>query len=121
MIVSLDNANATALSYKTIVEGNDADDTMSEYKKESTRMKARYLGQAYRFALDSMPYKTWNDCCQEAINQLAAVPAIRYIKNTRVLERWNVGSFVKGKHFVSRTRTSNRQHLKHKRGKENFR
>jgi hypothetical protein len=43
LIVSLDNANATALSYKTIVEGNDADNTMSEYKKESTRMKARYL------------------------------------------------------------------------------
>jgi hypothetical protein len=62
---------------------------MSEYKKESTRMKARYLGQAYRMALDSMPYKTWNDCCQEAINQLAVVH-IRYIKNTRVLERWNV-------------------------------
>ncbi len=89
MIVSLDNTNATALSYKTIVEGNDADDTTSEYKKESTRMKARYLGQAYRIALDSMPYKTWNDCCQEAINQLAAVH-IRYIKNARVLERWNV-------------------------------
>jgi hypothetical protein len=62
---------------------------MSEYKKESTRMKARYLGQAYQIALDSMPYKTWNDCCQEAINQLAAVH-IRYIKNARVLERWNI-------------------------------
>ena len=41
----LDNANATALSYKTIVEGNDADATMSEYQKESTRMKARYLDE----------------------------------------------------------------------------
>jgi hypothetical protein len=67
LIALLDNANAMALSYKTIVEGNDADNTMSEYKKESTRMKARYLGQAYWIALDSMPYKTWNDCCQEAI------------------------------------------------------
>ena len=71
---------------------------MSEYKKESTRMKARYLGQAYRMALDSMPYKTWNDCCQEAINQLAVVH-IRYIK---IQEFWRGGmlSFVKGKHFV---------------------
>jgi hypothetical protein len=79
LIVLLDNANTTALSYKTIVKGNDADNTISEYKKESTQMKARYLGQAYRIALDSMPYKTWNECCQEAINQLAAVH-IRYIK-----------------------------------------
>ena len=63
LIVSIDNTNATALSYKPIVEGNDAYDTMSEYKKESTRMKARYLGQAYRITLDSMPYTTWNDCC----------------------------------------------------------
>jgi hypothetical protein len=64
----LDNANSSALSYKTIVEGNNTDKTMSEHKKESIRMKARYLAQAYRIALDSMPYKTWNDCCQEAIN-----------------------------------------------------
>jgi hypothetical protein len=35
LIILLDNANAMALSYKTIVKGNDADDTMSEYKKES--------------------------------------------------------------------------------------
>jgi hypothetical protein len=54
-------------------------------------MKARYLGQANRIvALDSMPYKTWNECCQqEAINQLTAVH-IHYIKNARVLERWNI-------------------------------
>jgi hypothetical protein len=36
LIVLLDNSNMTALSYKTIVEGNDADNQMSEYKKEST-------------------------------------------------------------------------------------
>ena len=75
---------------------------MSEYKKESTRMKARYLGQAYQIALDSMPSKTWNDCCQEAINQLAAVH-IRYIKNARVLERWNV-EFRQRKTFTVKNR-----------------
>jgi hypothetical protein len=32
LIVLLDNTNMTALSYKTIVEGHDADNTMSEYK-----------------------------------------------------------------------------------------
>jgi hypothetical protein len=52
-------------------------------------VKARYLGQAYRIALDSMSYLTWNYCCQEAINQLAAVH-IHYIKNARVLEQWNI-------------------------------
>jgi hypothetical protein len=61
---------------------------MSEHKKESIRMRARYLTQAYRIALDSMPYKSWHDCCQEAINALAAV-GIRYIKNSRVLQLWN--------------------------------
>jgi hypothetical protein len=102
LIVLLDNSNMTALSYKTIVKGNDADNQMSEYKKESTRMKARYLGQTYQIALDSVPYKSWNDCCQEAINQLAAVH-IRYIKNARVLECWNI-EFHKKKHSISTTR-----------------
>jgi hypothetical protein len=36
-----------------------------------------------------MPYKTWNDCCQVAINQIAAIH-ICYIKDVRVLERWNI-------------------------------
>ena len=96
----LENANSTALSYKTIVEGHDADDTMSEHKKEGIRMKARYLAQAYRIAIEEMPFKTWNDCCREAINQLATVH-IYYIKNEKVLQCWNV-EFVKGKDFVSR-------------------
>ena len=88
LIAVLDAANMMAQSYKAIVEDNDADNTMSEHKKESIRMRARYLTQAYRIALDSMPYKSWHDCCQEAINALAAV-GIRYIKNSRVLQRWN--------------------------------
>jgi hypothetical protein len=70
---SLDNSNATALSYKTIVEGNDVEDTMSEHKKDGIRMKARYLAQAYRIAIEEMPFKTWNDCCREAIKRFAAV------------------------------------------------
>jgi len=88
LIAVLDNANETATSYMTIVEGNVTNDTMSENQKESIRMKARYLAQAYRIALDSMPNKNWHDCCQEAIDVLAAVH-IRYIKNARVLRRWS--------------------------------
>jgi hypothetical protein len=86
LIAILDNANSTALSYKTIVEGNDPDNTMSEHKKESIQMKARYLAQAYRIAIEEMPFKTWNDCCWEAINRFAAVQ-IHYTKNAKVLER----------------------------------
>jgi tRNA uridine 5-carbamoylmethylation protein Kti12 len=82
LIAVLDGANEMAMLYQTIVEGNATDDTMSETKKESIRMKARYLAQAYQIALDSMPFKTWLDCCQEAINTLAAVH-IRYIKNQK--------------------------------------
>jgi hypothetical protein len=89
LITKLDGANATALSYKTIVAGHDAEHTMTEQKKESIRMKARYLAQAYQISLDSMPHKKWGDCCKEAIDRLAAV-RIRYIKNSKVLERWHV-------------------------------
>ena len=88
LIAVLEGANKTAMSYQTIVEGNDLGDTMSETKKESIRMKARYLAQAYQIALDSMPFKSWIDCCQEAINTLAAIH-ICYIKSARVLTRWN--------------------------------
>jgi hypothetical protein len=97
-IAILDNANSTALSYKTIVDGHDADDTLSEHKKESIRMKARYLAQAYRIAVEEMPFKTWFECCQEAIDRLATVH-IFYIKMRKF---WNVGmlSFVKRKHFM---------------------
>jgi hypothetical protein len=53
-------------------------------------MKARYLAQAYRIAVeDEMPFKTWFECCLEAIDCLATVH-IFYIKNAKVLERWNV-------------------------------
>jgi hypothetical protein len=34
LIPVLDNAKATSLSYKTIVEGRDVDNMMSEHKKE---------------------------------------------------------------------------------------
>jgi hypothetical protein len=37
LIAVLDNANSTALSYTTHVEGNDADNTMSEHKKEAVQ------------------------------------------------------------------------------------
>ena len=46
---------------------------MSEHKKEGIQMKARYLAQAYRIAIEEMLFKTWNDCCREAIKRLAAV------------------------------------------------
>jgi hypothetical protein len=64
----LDNSNSTALSFKAIAEN-----IMSEHKKEGTRMKARYLAQAYRIAIEEIQLKTWNDYCREAINRLAAV------------------------------------------------
>ena len=58
LIAVLEKSNSTAVAYKKIVEGLDAenDDTMSEHKKEDVRMKARYLAQAYRIAIEEMPY-----------------------------------------------------------------
>ena len=99
LIAVLDNANSSAVAFKTIVEGLDSedDDTMSEHKKEDIRMKARYLAQAYRVAIEEMPFKKWNDCCRDAIDQLAAVH-IKYITNEKVLRRWHV-EFCKKKLF----------------------
>ncbi len=89
LITVLENANSTAMCYKMIVKGLDADDTMSEHKKEDIQMKARYLAQAYRIAIEEMPFKTWNDCCRDAIDQVATV-LIKNIKNEKILPRWNV-------------------------------
>jgi hypothetical protein len=102
LIAIFDHANLTALSYKTIGEGNDLDNTMSEHKKERIQMKARYLAQVYRIAIEEMPFKTWNDCCWEAINCFAAVQ-IHYTKNAKVLECWNV-QFRERKRFCVKNR-----------------
>jgi hypothetical protein len=83
LITLLDNANLMALSYKTIIDGHVTSNTMSEHKKESIRMKARYLAQAYRIALEEMPLKTWKECCKkEAVNRLATVH-IHFVKNEK--------------------------------------
>ncbi len=96
----LKDANSTAVSYKMIVEGLDADKTMSEHQKEDIRMKAGYLAQAYYIAIEKMSFKTWNDCCCDAIDHLATAH-IKYIKNEKVLQQWNV-EFCKHNHFASR-------------------
>ncbi len=102
LITVLENANSTAVSYKMIVKGLDADNTMSEHKKEDIQMKARYLAQPYRIAIEEMPLKTWNDCCRDAIDQRATVH-IKYIKNEKTLYRWNV-EFCKKKSFRIKSR-----------------
>ena len=98
----LKDANSTAVSYKMIVEGLDADKTMSEHQKEDIRMKAGYLAQAYYIAIEKMSFKTWNDCCCDAIDHLATAH-IKYIKNEKVLQRWNV-DFCKTKTFRIKSR-----------------
>jgi hypothetical protein len=40
-------------------------------------MKARYLAQAYRIAIEEIQLKTWNDYCREAINRLIAVHIVQ--------------------------------------------
>ena len=81
--------NSPAVGYKAIVYGHDADNTLSEHKKAHIRQKALYLACAYREAREEMPYKTWNNCCQDAINIMAKA-GVNHITNAKVLERWNV-------------------------------
>ena len=50
-----------------------------------------------------MPFKTWNGCCEDAIISLSNV-GITYIKNAKVLERWNV-EFRGDKMFYAKSRS----------------
>jgi hypothetical protein len=95
--------NLQSVGYKTIVAGHDADDSLSEHKKTEIRNKALYLAYAYKEARNEMPFKTWNACCQDAINSLANV-GITYIKSSKVLERWNI-EFRGDKKFYPKSRS----------------
>jgi hypothetical protein len=104
LIEVLDNVNQLqSVGYKSIVSGHDPDDSLSEYKKTDIRNKALYLAYAYKEARNEMPFKTWNACCQDAINSLAKV-GITYIKNAKVLERWNI-EFRGDKMFYAKSRS----------------
>ena len=59
MIATLKNATILPLiGYNMIVEGHNADEMMSEYRKHDMRMKALYLLAAYEEAQEDMPFKT---------------------------------------------------------------
>jgi len=87
LIEVLEHVNQSqSMGYKCIVAGHDADDSMSEHKKTEIRNKALYLAYAYKEARNEMPFKTWGDCCADAIVSLSNV-GITYIKTSKVLER----------------------------------
>ena len=97
----LDNANSTAVMYKMIVEGLDDDKTMSDHKKqEDIQMKARYLAQAYRIAIEEMPFKPGTIA---AVTQLINL-LCWFISKTSRKKFCNDGmlSFAKRNHFESR-------------------
>jgi hypothetical protein len=103
MIVVLENATKLPLvGYKSIIEGHDADDTLSEYRKHDIQMKALYLLAAYKEAKEEMPFKTWSKCCRDAIESMSKA-GINYISNDHVLQRWNI-EFRKDKMFHPKCR-----------------
>jgi hypothetical protein len=69
--------------YKKIVEGNDADDSLSDYRKHNINVKALYLLAAYKEAKKEMSFKTQSKCCQDTILTLSKKPeSITFISIT---------------------------------------
>ena len=54
----------------------------------SLQLKAMYLRRAYQFALEDMPRKSWQACCERSIEILSQL-GVTKIKNYRTIEAWN--------------------------------
>lgn len=88
--------------YKKIVEGNDADDSLSDYRKHNINVKALYLLAAYKEAKKEMSFKTQSKCCQDTILTLSKKPeSITFISNREALDSNDgTSSFAKTHCFI---------------------
>jgi hypothetical protein len=74
--------------WKKIVYTHDVHDACSQSDVFVLRQKSLFLCRAYEVALDKMPFVTWNDCCQQAIEELA-VFGFTLATNSRTIATWN--------------------------------
>jgi hypothetical protein len=88
--------------YKKMVEGNDADDSLSDYRKHNINVKALYLLAAYKEAKKEMSFKTQSKCCQDTILTLSKKPeSITFISNREALDSNDgTSSFAKTHCFI---------------------
>ena len=84
---------------KVLVENVEKTEEDSELTYENMfyiEKKATYLRQAFTIAIEYMPDKTWQQCCEEAIQELENV-GYKTIKNWQTLSDWNRAFRVNGK------------------------
>ena len=74
--------------WKKIVYTHDCHDACSPSDVFKLRQKSLFLCRAYQLALDKMPFDTWNDCCQQAIDELS-VFGFTLATNSRTIATWN--------------------------------
>jgi len=74
--------------WKKIVYTHDVHDACSPSDVFILRQKSLFLSRAYELALDKMPFATWNDCCQQAIDELSVFGFI-LATNSRTIATWN--------------------------------
>jgi hypothetical protein len=69
----LSAAHYSATGYKSLVEGHDPDDLLSNHYVDVVRLKAQYISTALDIALaEWMPgIVTWTNCCERAIDHMA--------------------------------------------------
>ena len=93
-IALLEDVMNQADGYKLVVTHSDG--RFSSYDKHIIHMKCVYLRNAYRIALDNMPMKTWQYCCDKAKD---AVNSIGYDTTIcgRTVANWNMQFRIIGK------------------------
>lgn len=74
--------------WKKIVYTHDVHDACSHSDVFILRQKSLFLCRSYELALDKMPFATWNDCCQQAIDELS-IFGFSLATNSRTIATWN--------------------------------
>ena len=84
----LKSVQKEADGWKKIVFSHDVHDACSPTDVFVLRQKSLYLSRAYEVALDKMPFVTWNDCCQQAIEDLS-IFGFALATSSRTIATWN--------------------------------
>ena len=84
----LKSVQQEADGWKKVVYTHDVHDACSHTDVFILRQKSLFICRAYELALDKLPFTTWNDCCQQAIDELS-VFGFNLATNSRTVANWN--------------------------------
>jgi hypothetical protein len=92
----LSAAHYSATGYKSLVEGHDPDDLLSNHDVYVVRLKAQYIYTALDIALaEWMPGNvTWTNCCERAIAHMAKTGVEFRALNGPKRQRLRTGAFI---------------------------